>query len=125
MIEKNDRRKSNPKTSHTTKVSKHIPWGFSMPAISSSRNIDKKSWCIRNKDCIKRVCEYLREHAMKIISFKKKKMKLWTKEQQVSYVIFVKKNLKTSIWKIKKCHEVRDHCYYTGQYGGLHITNVI
>ena len=36
-------------------------------------------------NCIKRVCEFLREHSMKIINFKKKKMKLLTKEQQESY----------------------------------------
>ena len=31
-------------------------------------------------------CESLREHAMKIINFKKKKMKLLKNEQQESYV---------------------------------------
>ena len=30
--------------------------------------------------------------------------------------IFVKKNLKINIWKIKN-HKVRDHCHYTGEYG--------
>ena len=41
--------------------------------------------------------EFLREHAMEIFNFKKKIMKLLTKEQQESYqnakaVVFVKKN---------------------------------
>ena len=30
-------------------------------------------------------CEFFREHAMKIINFKKKKVKLLTKQQQESY----------------------------------------
>ena len=34
---------------------------------------------------MKKFSEFLREHAMKIINFKKKKMKLLTKEQQESY----------------------------------------
>ena len=34
---------------------------------------------------MKKFCESLREYAMKIISFKKKKMKLLTKKQQQSY----------------------------------------
>ena len=34
---------------------------------------------------MKKFCEYLRHHAMKIINFKKKKIKLLTKEQQESY----------------------------------------
>ena len=33
----------------------------------------------------KKFCELLREHAMNIINFKKKKMKLFIKEQQESY----------------------------------------
>ena len=34
---------------------------------------------------MKKFCEFFREHAMKIINFKKKKMKLLIKEQQESY----------------------------------------
>ena len=34
---------------------------------------------------MKKFCEFLRKHAMKIINFKKKKMKLLTKKQQGSY----------------------------------------
>ena len=34
---------------------------------------------------MKKFCEFLREHAMKIINFKKKKMKLLTREHQESY----------------------------------------
>ena len=34
---------------------------------------------------MKKFCEFLREHAMKIINFKKKKMKLLTMEQQESH----------------------------------------
>ena len=36
----------------------------------------------RGKDCMKKFCESLREHAMKVIKFKKKKVKLLIKEQQ-------------------------------------------
>ena len=34
---------------------------------------------------MKKVCESLKEHAMKIINFKNQKIKLLTKEQQKSY----------------------------------------
>ena len=33
-------------------------------------------------------------------------------------VIFVKKNLKKNIWKIKNYREVSDHCHYTASYRG-------
>ena len=34
---------------------------------------------------MKKFCQFLREHAMEIINFKKNKMKLLAKEQQESY----------------------------------------
>ena len=54
---------------------------------------------------MKRFCEFLREHEMKIINFKKKK-KLLTKEQQESYenaknCYICKKKMKINIWKIE------------------------
>ena len=39
IIEKSDRCKNNPENSSTTKVSEHIPSGFSMSTISSFRSI--------------------------------------------------------------------------------------
>ena len=41
----------------TTKVSKHIPWAFSMPTISSFRSIENKHDAYRGKDCMKKFCE--------------------------------------------------------------------
>ena len=41
-IEKIDGCKNNPEDSSTTKVSKHLPSGFSMTAISSFRSIENK-----------------------------------------------------------------------------------
>ena len=38
----------------------------------------------RGIDCMKKFCESLRAYAVKIIKFKKKKMKLLIKEQQES-----------------------------------------
>ena len=74
-----DECKNNPENSFTAKVSKLIPSGFSMP-ISSLRSIENKHDVYRGKDCMKKFCEFVREHTMKIINFKKKKMELLTKE---------------------------------------------
>ena len=82
IIEKIDGCKNNPENSSTTKVSEHIPLGFSMSTISSFRSIQNKHDVYRGKDCMKKFFESLRPHAMKIINFKKKKLKLLTKEQQ-------------------------------------------
>ena len=52
-----------------------------MSTISSFRSIENKHDVYRVEDCMKIFSEPLREHAMKIIKFKKKKMTLLTKEQ--------------------------------------------
>ena len=58
-----------------------------MSTISSFKNKEEKHDILRGKHCMKKFCESLREHATKIISFdfKKRKIKLLTKEQQESY----------------------------------------
>ena len=84
-----------------------------MSTILPFRSIENK----HGKDCMKKFCEFLREHAMKIIDFKKKKMKLLTKEQQESYenakICYIcKEKFENKYLKDKKYR--RDHCHYTG-----------
>ena len=62
------------------KKSEHIPSVFAVSTRSSFRNIENKHDVHRGKYCIKMFCKSLRENAMKIIDFKKKKMKLLIKE---------------------------------------------
>ena len=76
--------KNNPENSPTTKVSEHIPWAFSMSIISSFRSIETKHGIWRGKDCMKKFLNQ-KEHALKIINFKKKKMGLLITKQQESY----------------------------------------
>ena len=73
ITEKIDGCKNNSENSSTKKVSEHIPSDFSMSAISSFRSIENKHNLYRGKDCMKKFREFLREPAMKIINFKKKK----------------------------------------------------
>ena len=81
LIEKIDGCKNNSEI----KVSEHILSGFSMSTISSFKTIENKHDVYRGKDCMKKFCESLREHSIKMINFKTEKMKLLTKEQQESY----------------------------------------
>ena len=73
LIEKISEYKNNPEKSPATTVGGHIPSGFSMYATSSLKDIKNKHDVYRGKDCMKKFCESLKEHAMKIIKFKKKK----------------------------------------------------
>ena len=74
LIGKIDGCKNNPENSSTTKVGEHISSGFSMSTTSSFKSIESKHDVYRGKDCMKNFCESLREHAMKIINFKRKKL---------------------------------------------------
>ena len=84
-IEKIDECENNAEISSTAKISEHILSDFSVSTISSFKSIENKHDVYRGKDCKKAFCESLKEHAMEIINFKKKKIKLSTKEQQISY----------------------------------------
>ena len=70
---------------------------------------------------MKKFYEFLKEHAIKRINFKKKKIKSLTKEQQKSYenakICYICKEKFENI-KYKKYCKVRDHCHYTGEYRG-------
>ena len=84
LIEKIDGCKNNPESLSATKLGEHIPSGFSISTISSLWSIKNKHDGYRGRGCMKKFCELLREHAMKIINLKRKTIKLLTKEQQES-----------------------------------------
>ena len=72
---------------------------------------------------MKKFCETLREHAMKIINFKKKKNEVINKRQQGSYenaqICYIcERKFENKLLKDKKYRKVRDHCHYTGEYRG-------
>ena len=94
-----------------------------MSTKSSYKSMENKHDVCKGKDCMKKFCRSLREHAMKIINFKNSKMKLLTKEQQESYenlkICYIcKEKFEDKYVKNKKYCKVRDHCHYTGEYRG-------
>ena len=126
IIEKIDGCKNNLENSSTTKVTEHIPPSFSMSTIYSFKRLENKHDVYRGKDCAKKFCESLREHAMERTSLEKKKVKLLTKEQQTSYentkiCCICKKKIENKYMKDKKQCKVRDHCYYTGEYRDIEV----
>ena len=72
---------------------------------------------------MKKFCESLKEHAMKIINYKKIKMKLLTKGQQEScenakMCYICKEKFKNKYVKYKQNCKIRNHCHYPGEYRG-------
>ena len=63
LSQKIDELANNPENFSTTKISEHIPCGYSMSTIWVFNNIENKHSLYRGKDYMKRVYESLREHA--------------------------------------------------------------
>ena len=88
-------------------------WGF--------KHIKNKHTLYRGKDCMKTFCESLKEHATKIIGFKKKKMLPLTNKElkahedaKICYIwgkYFIKK-----LFKDINYQKIRDYCHYTDKY---------
>ena len=69
---------------------------------------------------MKKFSGYLRDHTMKIINLKRKKMTLLTKEQQESYenakICYIcNEKFENKYLKDKNYSKVRDQCHYTGE----------
>ena len=73
LLEKMSTCQNNPNESSTTEINKHIPSGYLLFTHCSFDRAKNKLDHYRGKDCMKRFCKYLREHATKIISYEKKK----------------------------------------------------
>ena len=119
MIEKIDGCKNNPEKSSTKKFIEYIPPGFSMSTISSFKDIQSRHDVYRGKDYTNNFCESLREHAIKINDFKKKRIKSFTNEQEKSYGngkmgYICNKKFEDEYIKDKN----RDHCHFICEYRG-------
>ena len=111
---------NNPNESSTTKINKHKPSGYSIFTSCSFDESKNKLNYYRGKDCMKKFCKDLKEHAARIINYEKKKIIPLTKEEKINYndqqICYI---CKTEFDKSdKKHHKVRDHCHYTGKYRG-------
>ena len=119
LLEKMSTCINNPNASSTTKINKHTPLGYSIFTNCSFDESKNKLNYYRGKDCMKKFCKDLKEHATRIINYEKKKIIPLTKEkknyndQQICYIC--KNEFDKSD---KKHHKVRDHCHYTGKYRG-------
>ena len=115
LVEKMSTCQNNPNESSTTEINKHTPSGYSIFTYCSFDQTKNKLGHYRGKDCMKKFCKDLREHATRIINCEKKKMipltteeKIYHNEQEIYYIC------KSD----KKNYKVRDHCHYTGKYRG-------
>ena len=63
---------NSPELSSTTKINQHVPSGYSIFTNCTFDKLYNKLSYYRGADCMKRFCKDLRDHATRIIDFKKK-----------------------------------------------------
>ena len=73
LLEKMSTCQNNHNESSTTEINKHTPSGYSIFTHCSFDRAKNKIDYYRAKDCMKKFCKDLREHATKIINFEEKK----------------------------------------------------
>ena len=76
---------NNPNESSTTEINKHVSSGYSLFTHWSFDKTKIKLDYYRGKDCMKKFCKDLREHATNIINYEKKKMIPLTTEEKIYY----------------------------------------
>ena len=69
LLEKMSTCNNNPEKSSTTKINKHTPSGYSLFTNCSFDATKNKLDYYRGKNCMKKFCQDLREHAIKIINY--------------------------------------------------------
>ena len=115
LLKKIDTCYNNPELSSTTKINQHIPSGYSIYTNCSFDKANNKLSYYRGEDCMKRFCKDLKDHATKIIDFKKKTMIPLTKEEGDNH------NKENTCYICKNDFnndKVKDHCHFTGKYRG-------
>ena len=93
-------------------INQHIPSGYSIYTYCSFGKSNNKLSYYRGEDCMKRFCQDLKDHAAKIIDFKKKTTIPLTKEEKDNYnTCYICKNDFNN-------DKVRDQSHFTGKYWG-------
>ena len=111
---------NNPNESSTTEINKHTPSGYSIFTSCSFDELKNKINCYGGDDCMKKFCKDLKEHAMKIINYEKKRMVPLTAKEEICYNkqkfgYICKEEFNNND---KKQQNITDHSHYTGKYRG-------
>ena len=85
LLEKIITCQNNPNELSTTEINKHTPSGCSLFTHCSFDKSKNKLSHYRGKDCMKKFCKDLREHATKIINYEKKNMTPLTAKEKIHY----------------------------------------
>ena len=113
---------NNSKKSWTTKINQHTASGYLLFTNCLFDTAKNKLDFYGGKDCMKNFCNDLREHATKIINYKKKETIPLTNEKKKLHrkqnVCYICKKRFSADDKNKKYQKVRHHWHYTEKHRG-------
>ena len=115
LLEKISTCYNNPNLSSTTKTNQHVPSGYSIFTNCSFDKSYNNLSHYRGEDCMKRFCKDLKDHAKRIVDFKRKFITPLTKDEEDSYN---KKDTCHICMKNLDSDKVKDYCYFIGKYRG-------
>ena len=107
----------------TTKIGEYIPCGNPMSAIWTFDNIKIKHSLYRGGGCMNKFCISLREHAVNVINFEKKRMLPLTEEKiklhrDLTVCYICRKSFTLKLTRDKTYSKVRENCHFSGNYRG-------
>ena len=85
LLEKISTCYNNPNLSSTTKINQHVPSGYSIFTNCSFDKSYNNLSHYRGEDCMKRFCKDLKDHATRIVDFKRKFITPLTKDEEDCY----------------------------------------
>ena len=85
LLEKISTCYNNPNLSSTTKINQHVPSGYSIFTNCSFDKSYNNLSHYRGEDCMKRFCKDLKDHAKRVVDFKRKFITPLTKDEEDSY----------------------------------------
>ena len=120
----NNDNNNNLEKSYTEKKTRHEPSGWPMFTRCSSDKKENELNYYRGKDCIEKLCQKLKERAMKIFNYEEKEIPLTCeenksyKEQEACHICKEKFCMDKDDENYKNKRKVKDHCHYTGKFRG-------
>ena len=116
---------NNPNKSYITVKALHKPSGYSLLTSSLFDKSENKQTYYRERNCMKRFCDDLKEHLTRIPIYEMRPMDPLTEEEKESYknqelchICDKKFCSDNNNDEYKKMRKVKDHCHYTGKYRG-------
>ena len=113
---------NNPNNYYTERKAIHEPSGWTIFKNCSFDKAKTKLGYYRGTDCIKVLCQKLKDHLLKTIYYEKKEIIPLSEEENKFYeeqdVCHICRKKFNSDEKDKKYRKVKDHCHYTGKFGG-------